>query len=725
MYASLHDFLGALEKAGELRRVGALVSPILEVSALADRESKSGCPRSSDHARKFDPQHAGLGGKALLFDKVEGCDFSLAINLFGSYRRMELALGCESGGFKSIADSIEKLMKMEPPKSKWEALKKAKELKPLLNAAPRRIKRGAPCQQVVKRADKGQVNLLRLPLIKCWPLDGDPRAVGYDISPEEAGTAKGEGRYITFAGMHTIHADDVERSRARIPPSHNVGMYRAQLVDETHLVMHWHMHHDGAAHWRSWKQCGQPMPIAICLGGESVLPYAATAPLPPGISELLMAGFLNKGGIPMARATTVPLWVPANSEIVIEGWVSTECGEPGLNPEDRYHEEHGENGGENEPEREITDGRFSSVPSANSVMNWLGPGAAFEGPFGDHTGYYSLPDRYPIVTVTAVTHRKDTIFPATIVGLPPMEDYYMGKATERIFLPLLKTLIHDIDDYHLPMFGAFHNCAFIRIRKQYPLHARRVMHAVWGAGQMSWTKFIIVVDESVDVHDERAVLRAVFENVHFGRDLELVNGPLDILDHAAPRLGAGHKLGIDATRKIAGEEVNGVAIDAEGPHSDDRPGISISPPVFDKVKHPLLAKLVSPDWSGGRCLFAAVHKQRAGDGRFAIDAIERATRSHSHQVRCIIALDASVDIDNWEDAMFHFCANVDPGRDLFVLRDDVPADRRLGSRIAFDATRKIPGPQSIDERHGEKVRPYPPLIVMDDETKARVERFDS
>jgi 4-hydroxy-3-polyprenylbenzoate decarboxylase len=728
MFPSLRAFLGALNKAGELSRVAQTVSPILEIAALADRESKAGCPKASDVARKFDPMHADRGGRALLFDKVEGCDFPLAINVFGSYRRMEMALGCEEGGFRTIAEQIEKLLHMQPPKSKWEALRKAKELKPLLNAAPKRIRRGAPCQQVVKRADKNQVNLLKLPLIKCWPLDGDPRAVGLDVSPDQAGTAKGQGRYITFAGMHTIHADDAERAKERIPPSHNIGMYRAQLVDETHLVMHWHMHHDGAAHWRSWKRKGakggafgtgrhgKGMPIAICFGGESVLPYAATAPLPPGISELMMAGFLNQGGIPMVRAKTVPLWLPANSEIVIEGWVSTECGEPGFIPPPAFLEGGAQEVGEviEEPAR-ATDPPAPSREGRGSARDSfdLGPGAAFEGPFGDHTGYYSLPDRYPIVTVTAITHRKDAIFPATIVGLPPMEDYYMGKATERIFLPLLKTLIHDIDDYHLPMFGAFHNCAFVRIRKQYPLHARRVMHAVWGAGQMSWTKLIIVVDESVDVHDERVVLRAIFENVHFGRDLELVNGPLDILDHAAPRLGAGHKLGIDATRKVAGEEVNGIGIDSP------RGTRSFSPHLAEKVKHPLVARIASPDWSAGRCVFAAVRKEKPGDGRFAIDAIHRALVDAP--IECIIALDASVNVEKWEEALFHFCANADPGRDLIVLRDDSPADRRFGSRIAFDATRKFP--DSIDERHGNKVRPYPPLMVMDQETTASIARF--
>jgi 4-hydroxy-3-polyprenylbenzoate decarboxylase len=302
-------------------------------------------------------------------------------------------------------------------------------------------------------------------------------------------------------------------------------MYRVQLFGKRHLSMHWHMHHDGARHWRSWKAKGERMPVAIALGGESVMPYAATAPMPPGISEMLLAGFLNRGGIPLVDCRTVPLSVPANSEIVIEGYVSDQAGLIGFDPR---------------------------LPGST-----LGPGAVFEGPFGDHTGFYSLPDRYPLLEVTAITHRRNAVYPTTIVGLPPQEDYYLGKATERLFLPLLRTLIHDIIDYDLPMFGAFHNCVFVKIRKEYPLQARRVMHSIWGAGQMAWTKMIVVVDHDVDVHDQDAVLFHLCANCDPGRDVEVVNGPLDILDHAAPRLGAGHKIGFDATRKIPGEEVGG------------------------------------------------------------------------------------------------------------------------------------------------------------------------
>jgi 4-hydroxy-3-polyprenylbenzoate decarboxylase len=246
------------------------------------------------------------------------------------------------------------------------------------------------------------------------------------------------------------------------------------------------------------------MPLAIVLGGESVLPYAATAPLPPGVEELLFAGFLNGGGIELVQCRTIDLQVPTNAEIVIEGFV--------------------------DPTEKL-----------------------LEGPFGDHTGFYSLADFYPAFHVTAITHKRDPIYPTTIVGKPPMEDYFLGKATERIFLPLLQMLVPDIVDYALPISGVFHNCAFVKIRKEYPLQARRVMHAIWGAGQMSFTKFIVVVDEHVNVHDEQDVLFHLFANCDPERDSEIVHGPVDILDHASPEHGTGSKIGFDATAKIVGE----------------------------------------------------------------------------------------------------------------------------------------------------------------------------
>jgi 4-hydroxy-3-polyprenylbenzoate decarboxylase len=526
-YDDLQQFIAALDKQGELHRIRAEVSPQLEISEITDRISKSPAAAVSDHAKTFDPNHAHLGGQALLFENVEGSNIPLLINGFGSYRRMEMALGCEQGGYEALAAKVGDLAKPQPPVGLMNKVKKGLELAKVA-ALPPKVVRFGPCQEVVKTGD--EVNLFELPMIQCWPDDGDPRTCGFSLSPDEAGTAQGQGRYVTLGGMYTIHPDDAGKPDGEPRPSRNIGMYRAQLIGKNQTAMHWHMHHDGARHWRAWKERGQPMPVAIALGGESVLPYAATAPMPPGLSELLFAGFLQGRSIPLVRCQTVDMHVPANAEIVLEGHVSTEAGFTDYNP-DRVDKQ-----GRSEP---------------------IGPGAVFEGPFGDHTGFYSLPDRYPIFDVSAITHRTNPVYPTTIVGLPPQEDYYMGKATERLFLPLLQTLVPDIIDYHLPMFGAFHNCAFIKIKKEYPLQARRVMHSIWGAGQMAWTKMLVVVDHDVNVHDQEQVLFHLCANIDPGRDLELVNGPLDILDHAAARLGAGQKIGFDATPKWPGEEVNG------------------------------------------------------------------------------------------------------------------------------------------------------------------------
>ena len=323
--SDLQTFISQLENAGELQRISAEVSPILEVTEIVDRLAVTPAPGPSPHARSFDPHRAAMGGPALLFENIADCDFPLAINLFGSYRRMEMALGND---LESIAGRIASLAKPQPPRSIGELLGKIREFSPLLRIAPRKARHGV-CQEVVHLTERGEVDLRRLPIIKCWPHDGDPSKVGYPLDPVAAGTAQGNGRFITLAGMHTIHARDISERR---PASHNIGVYRSQLIDQTTLAMHWHLHHDGASHWRSWKKIGKPMPIAIVLGGEPVLPYASTAPLPPGISELLLAGFLNGRGIPLLQAKTVPLRVPANAEIVIEGYVRTDGGTIGFDP---------------------------------------------------------------------------------------------------------------------------------------------------------------------------------------------------------------------------------------------------------------------------------------------------------------------------------------------------------------------------------------------------------
>ncbi len=377
-------------------------------------------------------------------------------------------------------------------------MKKGLDLIKLASFPPKSVRSGI-CQQIVLEGD--QADLTKLPIIQCWPLDGDLRS-GQSLQPDAASERTREdadyrpnGRYITLGGIHTKNPETGDR---------NIGMYRVQpfirdwrRCTGTCIMM-------GRGIFGCIRSAMKKCRWRLSWAANRFYPMPPLAPLPPGIEELLFAGFLNGSGIELVKCKTIDLEVPANAEIVIEGYV--------------------------DPQEKL-----------------------LEGPFGDHTGFYSLADFYPAFHVTAITMRKNPIYPTTIVGKPPMEDYFLGKATERIFLPLLKMIVPDIVDYCLPISGVFHNCAFIKIRKEYPMQARRVMHAIWGAGQMSFTKFIIVVDEHVDVHNEQDVLFHLFSNCDPERDHEIVHGPVDILDHASPEHGAGSKIGFDATAKWVGE----------------------------------------------------------------------------------------------------------------------------------------------------------------------------
>lgn len=702
MYTDLHAFVVALDRSGELLRITAPVSPVLEIAAIADRESKSPAPKSaSSAAQSTDPRFHDRGGRALLFEHVEGSDFPVLINAFGSYRRMEMALGCdgphspslggtsfqvsgELAGFESIATRIADLIKPQPPRSLAEGVAAARRFAPLLKIAPKRLRCPGPCQAVVKTGL--DIDLTRLPIIKCWPHDGDPVALGYPVGindavpglghpdiPPDQWVTKFQGRFITLAGIHTVHACDRDDTR---PASHNIGMYRVQLLGRDRLAMHWHMHHDGASHWRSWKKLGKPMPVAIVLGGGSALPYAATCPLPPGISELLMAGFLQGQGVRLCRGQTVPLWVPADAEIVIEGFVRTDAGFPGWDPRD---------------------------PAAEP----LGPGAVFEGPFGDHTGFYSMPDRYPVLEVSAITHRKNAIYPTTIVGLPPQEDYFLGKATERIMKPLLQTVIHDIVDYDLPLFGAFHNCVCVKIDKAFPLHAHRVVNAIWGAGQMSWTKMVFVVDADVDVHDTTAVLRAAAQHCDPARDLIRQFGPLDILDHAAPWLGAGGKLGIDATAKIHGEELN--------PHPR-MPPLFMDQEQLRQIEHilqgvPGVQEVSMPAIAAGWAFVTTQARGPEAVGGIVRTLVSALTHAKVQPVFLAILADP-VDVSDLDAAMFHLCANADFARDLQVI--EFASDRFAA---IIDATPKVE-----HAAYPLPVRAWPPILTMNQDTVDRVGR---
>ena len=490
--ADLQSFVAELEQRGWLKRIAVEVDPALEITEIADRVTKA-------------------GGPALLFERVRDSAMPLLINTFGTQERTCLALGC--GGFDEVAARVKDLLKPEIPTTFLQKLKKLPELAQLGSLPPKIVKRGI-CQEVVHIDD---ADLFTLPALKCWPLDGDATAAVHR-PPSQGGLEGGEGqrapqpvtlprplpgregsvgRYITLGAVFTKNPDTGDR---------NVGMYRVQLFEPKLAAMHWHMHHDGARHFRLYRARGRRMPLAIALGGPAVLPYVATCPLPPGIDECLFAGFLQGQPLELVPGVTQPeIEVPATAEIVIEGYID---------------------------------------PAEDLIL---------EGPFGDHTGFYSLADYYPRFHVTAITHRQRPLYPATIVGKPPQEDFWLGKATERIFLPVVQMIVPDVLDYDLPTFGCFHNCAFVKIRKEYPYQARRVMHALWGAGQMALTKIIIVVDADVDVHNPDDVLFHVGANVDPQRDIEFVRGPVDILDHAAPVCGAGSKMGIDATRKLPGE----------------------------------------------------------------------------------------------------------------------------------------------------------------------------
>ena len=455
-YTDFQDFLNRLEREGELKRIRVPVDPHLEITEVSDRVMKM-------------PD----GGPALLFEKPTGKNFPLAINAFGSRRRMNMALGVAD--MEDIACEIEDLLKPEVPAGGL--LGAAKEFLPkiqtLLKIPPRHDKGSGRCQEIIMQGE--DVDLDKLPILHCWPDDG--------------------GRYITLPLVFTNDPNTGKR---------NVGMYRVQVFDKRTTGMHWQMHKVGAEHARGYAEKKQKIDVAIVLGGDPAITYAATAPLPPGIDEMLFAGFLRKQPVHLVKAKTVDLEVPADAEFVIEGQI-----DPG--------------------ERRM------------------------EGPFGDHTGYYSLADMYPVVHVTAITHRRSPVYPCTIVGPPPMEDGWLGKATERLFLPLLRLTLPEVVDMNLPVEGIFHNIALISIKKRYPGHAFKVMHALWGLGQAMFTKMIFVFDADVDVQNVKECLWRLGNNIDPERDTQIVRGPIDVLDHASRALGFGSKIGFDCTRKLPAE----------------------------------------------------------------------------------------------------------------------------------------------------------------------------
>jgi len=446
-YKDLQDFLKHLDKNGEIRRIDAELDPYLEIAEVTDRVCK-----------KFGP--------ALLFQNVKGSKFPVLTNMYGSYKRMNLALDSEN--LDALGERIHEYLEIERPDGIIKKLQMIPKLSRLTNIFPDHVKRGC-CQDVVLTGD--DVDLSILPVLTTWPGDAGP--------------------FITLPVVYTKNPETGVR---------NAGMYRMQVYDKNTTGMHWHRHKGGAYHYHLAEKLGQRLEVAVALGPDPAVTYAATAPIPDEIDEMLFAGFLRNQPVELVKCKTVDLEVPATSQFVLEGYVD---------PKERRR----------------------------------------EGPFGDHTGYYSLADDYPVFHVTALTHRHDAIYPATLVGPPPMEDCFMGKATERLFLPLIKKQLPEVVDMNLPLEGVFHNLCFVSIDKRYPGQARKVMYALWGMGQMMFTKIIVVVDKNINVQNVSEVLWRIGNNVDPRRDVAILEGPLDALDHASPLAFYGGKMGIDATKK--------------------------------------------------------------------------------------------------------------------------------------------------------------------------------
>jgi 4-hydroxy-3-polyprenylbenzoate decarboxylase len=451
MFRDLNGFMSALDSERELAHIIDPVDPHLEICAVTDRVSKS-----------------PGGGPGLLFHKPTGHDIPVAVNLFGSIKRICMALGVPT--LDDLARQIDEMASPKIPAGMLDALKMLPMVNRLRDLMPKTVS-SAPCQEVVRRDG----TLDELPILKCWPEDG--------------------GRYITFPLVFTKDPETGMR---------NVGTYRMQVFDGRSTGMHWQRHKGGAQHYRVAERLGRRMPVAVALGPDPALAYSATAPMPEGLDELMLAGFLRRERVELVKCVTIDMEVPANAQIILEGYV-----EPG--------------------ERRR------------------------EGPFGDHTGFYSHPDDYPVFHLTCITRRRHPVYLTTVVGIPPMEDYYLGKASERIFLPLIRKTLPEIVDMHFPASGIFHNLVIISIDKRYPGHARKIMNAVWGLGQLMFSKTVIVVDKDVDVQNESEVAWIVGTHYDPERDIQFTRGPVDDLEDASDLAAFGSKMGIDATRKWPSE----------------------------------------------------------------------------------------------------------------------------------------------------------------------------
>jgi 4-hydroxy-3-polyprenylbenzoate decarboxylase len=587
VFRNLRAYLEALEARGELKRVRVPVQSELEITEIADRMVKR-------------------GGPALLFEQVVGKDFPVAIGLFGTRERTAFALGVRD--LDELAKKVELLLELRPGRGGLSALMGFLPKLPMLRGFfPRRVGR-APVQEVVYRGEA--VDLSRLPVLKCWPLDAGP-----------------------FLTLPLVITKDPETGEL------NLGMYRMQVLDRRSTAMHWQLHKVGRRHLEKAKRLGKRLEVAVALGGDPVLTYAATAPLPPlpGVSEFHLAGFLRGAPVELARGVSVDLPVPAEAEIVLEGYI--------------------------DPEEPLV----------------------VEGPFGDHTGFYTPPDLYPRFHVTALTHRRGAIYPATIVGVPPMEDAYLIEASERLFLPPLRLVLPEVADYHMPPEGVAHNWVNVALRKEYPGQAYKVAYGMLGLGQMMFAKVMVVVDEGVPVKPGFQTLLKALERALPGRDTLLLRGPIDVLDHSARAMAFGGKLVIDGTRKLPEEG-------GEVP--------------FTPRAHPHLPQdlevQAQRQWPG--VWGVTLHKVRPGQAWALAERLLAAPESAG--IRLLLLADADTALTP-EELLWAVLNNIDPERDARVM----PGVE--GPVLVLDGTRKLP------EEGFSRV--WPERIRMDERVQALVE----
>ncbi len=595
-YNNLGEFIQALKREGELKTISHPVSAVLEISKLTDAESKS-----------------PGGGKALFFEKVKDSPFPVATNLFGSSRRICLALGVEN--LEHLGDRIREIIRMSPPKDLRDMLGMLTTAFSVSRFFPRKSRAKVPsCQQVVIKGD--DINLFDLPILHCWPQDA--------------------GRFITLPLVITQSLSTGKR---------NVGMYRMQVFDRKTTGMHWHIHKDGSNYFNEYRKAGKRMPVAVAIGADPATIYAATAPMPRNVDEMILAGFIRNAPVAMTRCLTCDLEVPAEAEFVLEGYV--------------------------EPDE-----------------------LRREGPFGDHTGYYSLADDYPVFHVTAITHRKSPVYCATLVGRPPMEDCYLAKATERLFLPLLQTVFPEIMDYWLPWEGVFHNIVIVSIKKEYPRHAQKVISGLWGQGQMSFCKAILVVDETVDPKNADQVMQRLVDNFDLTTDIVNAQGILDVLDHSSPFANFGNKIGVDLTDRISGEPLRNPFLPISMPEKLNEDALLFG--IQAVCKGVLSLRILKGDTARrNRILVLKVQKAAGLSGSYFAEQLLNADILQPFNL--ILFYDSNVDILDNSFILWKLFNNVDPGRDVILRQGRCVIDAcKKGSEEGHD--REWPDELSFDEK---------------------------